>query len=375
MNAYLSAMKLTAACFCLLFPTLVWTQKIIPLTLDLSFAEAQSKTTLPFAAIRVVDARFDRINIGCVNKVRRANSSSIKYAPVVAVFPDSLCRYLPEVFQRFVTLDATANDTLVLLIKQFRVSEQFFNPINLQFEPTLLLRLSLSAFQAKEGQLSKLFSVDDLLSQKLPRNQIPKNDVVTDDRNDALLQLLQRIVEKRSWQSNAPDYTMSAVQQGLQQRFSLPLFTDAVLRPGVYKNFHEFKQNSPSVTNISISMRKDRVVSLKDAEGNSLTPSDYWGLCDGNKFFIVFRNEFYELLPSDRSFYFPSYIRNSDLYGMPGFGDYAPQMGVLAAALQKSVDNQKFTRYFFLNMDEENIYLEDVFGKSSLKKLQNELLK
>jgi hypothetical protein len=89
----------------------------------------------------------------------------------------------------------------------------------------------------------------------------------------------------------------------------------------------------------------------------------------------VFRGQFFELNPSDKGFYFNSYIRSTELAGKPGFGDYAPQTGILEAAVIKMFDNKTIPHVFSLNMDEESINLEELFGKSTLKQMEKELLK
>ncbi len=103
--------------------------------------------------------------------------------------------------------------------------------------------------------------------------------------------------------------------------------------------------------------------------------SNSWGVCNGKKFFVVFRNELHPLFASDKGFYFRSYLSRSELAGRPGFGDYAPQTGLLGAAFLKGAENREFDHWFFLNLDDETLYLEDVFGKSSLKQMEKELLK
>jgi hypothetical protein len=114
---------------------------------------------------------------------------------------------------------------------------------------------------------------------------------------------------------------------------------------------------------------------VTDADGKPVDLSAMWGLCNGKKQYIFFRNEMNELHRSDKGFYFHSYIYRSELAGRPSFGDYAPQTGLLGAALLKGAENKTFHHWFFLNMDEETLYLEDIFGKSSLKQLQKELLR
>ncbi len=375
--SYLGGMKqlLCILFFCLLLFVFTQAQKIRTTTLDLTNVEADSKTSIPFCAVQVMDVRFDRSNVGSINQVTKAKASRVKYVQTTASFPDSLHRYLPQLVQKLVAFEKSSNDTLVLLVKQFRISDRIFNSINLQFEPELLLRLSLSAFCRRGDQFTKLFSVDELISKRLPSERIPKEEVMSEYRKETLLAMLQKVLKNKNWQNNGTAFNLPVVQQGIQKRFRLPLFTDSTLHLGVYRNFQEFKQNAPSLINVRLGMKKEEVVSITDSAGKPLDFKNYWGVCSGKKQYIFFRNELCKLIPSDKSFYFLSYTQRSDLAGLPGFGDYAPQTGLLGAALIKAADDKMFRRFFYLNMDDETVYLEEIFGKSTLKQMEKDLLK
>ena len=360
----------------LLVSVSVQAQKIPVTTLGLKETEAEAKIPVPFGSVQVLDVRFDKSKIGTVSHVKKANGSRMITKQATAVFPDSFHHYLPQVLEKLLVFHKSDDDTLVLLVKQFRVSDRIFNGMNWQYEPELLLRISFSAFGRKNGQLVRLFSVDDLVSQKLPTDRVPKEEVMQEYRGEALLAILQKLLKQKNWQSTgATAFDLAAVQQGIQKRFHLPLFTDSLQPTGVYRTFKEFKQNTPSVLNIKLRMNKNKLVGITDSTGKPLDLKNYWGVSTGTKRYIVFRNELCELFRSDKSFYFLSYTQASDLAGQASFGDYAPQAGLMGAALIKSALNKEHMRFFFLNMDDETVHLEEIFGKSSLKQMEKELLK
>ena len=362
-----------------LFPLLlcVFAQAQLPDTtkIDMAGVETEQKISTPFSTVQVIDVRFDRSNIGCVGYLRKANSSVVKSRQTVAVFPDSLKTYLPQILQELFQFQKDASDTLVLMVKQFHLSERFYNPINLEIEPEFLLRLSFSAFAKRDQRLTKLFSVDDMLAKKIPYDRALKDDRVSELRKDLLMQIFQETFQAKRWQGTNTVFDVAAVQQGIRQRFQLPLLTDPVLKPGLYASFREFKKNSPAVSDVQITEKNGEITSIKDATGKEIDFAKYWGVCTGNKQYLVFRGDLYRLIRSDNSFYFSSYISDSDLAGLPSFGDYAPQTGLLPAAIQKLRDSKRTRHFFYLNMDDENIHLEEVFGKSSLKQMEKDLLK
>lgn len=343
--------------------------------IDMTGVEARQKVSIPFSAVQVLDVRFDRTNIGCVGYIRKANSSVIKSRQTVAVFPDSLKTYLPQILLELFQFQKDTSDTLVLMVKQFHLSERFYNPINLEMEPEFLLRLSFSAFAKRNQTLAKLFSVDDLLSKKIPDDRALKDERVSELRKDLLMQIFEETFQNKHWQGSNTAFDASAVQQGIQQRFQLPLLTDHALKTGLYTSFREFKKNSPAVTNVQITEKNGEITSIQDAAGKEIAIAKYWGVCTGGKQYLVFRGDLYRLIRSDNSFYFSSYITDSDLSGLPSFGDYAPQTGLLPATIKKLRDSKRTKHVFYLNMDDENIHLEELFGKSPLKQMQKELLK
>ena len=101
--------------------------------------EPEKKIILPFSAIKVIDARFDRSNVGSMHKKVKKTSASAERVPVL--LPDSFHLYLPKLFDNIVTYQPE-HDTLVILFKQFRVVEHVLNIQNQAYEPQLLGKIS-----------------------------------------------------------------------------------------------------------------------------------------------------------------------------------------------------------------------------------------
>jgi len=69
-------------------------QSVRKFTITLRPDDATEKPVLPFTAVKVLDARFDQSNVGCI--ALDARFHSITQYKELAVFPDSLKHYLPE---------------------------------------------------------------------------------------------------------------------------------------------------------------------------------------------------------------------------------------------------------------------------------------
>jgi hypothetical protein len=368
-------MKLLLVSAVLLLCVSVQAQKMPFTVLEAANAEPDTTLPVPFRTVEVMDVRFDQSNIGTINHVKKANSTRVKSKQSIAVFPDSFHRYLPQVLQKQLVFQKEVEDTLVLFVKQFRVSDRIYNGMNLELEPEFFLRLSFSAFSKKSGRLTRLFSVDDLFAWEIPTDRIPKEDVMKAYREEALVDILHKVLVQRNWQNRGASFDLAVVQQGIQKRFQLPVLTNSLPRVGVYATFKEFKQNTPSLLDMRLEMKGEKLVSITEASGKPVELKNYWGVSTGKKRYIIFRNELHELFPSGNSFYFKSYTQISDLAGRGRFGDYAPQTGPLNAALIRSAEEKDHERFFYLNMDDEMIHLEEIFGKSLLKQMEKDLLK
>jgi hypothetical protein len=330
----------------------------------------EEKITIPFSAIKIIDARFDRTNVGCVAlDIYFLATSQYKE---LAVFPDSLHIYLPKVLSNLLVLEP-GGDTLAILVKEFRITDKMYNEISWSIEPSSLLNISASFYALKDKNYYKIFSMDDILiqswqyiSNRVSRKTIPPL------RSEALTALIRKLFERRSWQYKQVSFQASEVNEGIQKRFSLPVFSDTAMK-GLYRSFNEFKNNRPSVTNIKSHDISRGIIKVEDLQNHPVELNDYWGFCDGKKKYIVFRNRLFELQRIDNSYRFVSYRFLQDVHKSPDFGSTGPQVGLIPAALGSG--NTKATEYFYLNMDKGEIYLEEVFGKSSLKSMYKEILK
>lgn len=130
MNDYLGGMKLLLLLISTFSLACAYTQKNdVPAVVNLDGYTIEQKIKVPFRAIKVVDARFDQSNIGCVNK--SASQTSFKHQKTTAVFPQPLEQYLPGLFSNLLTFEPEGQDTLLMLVKQFRITDHLFNGVNL----------------------------------------------------------------------------------------------------------------------------------------------------------------------------------------------------------------------------------------------------
>lgn len=342
-------------------------------TISIGDRQLDEKIHIPFAAIKIIDARYDQSNVGCV--IQQASSIATSQYTVQAVFPDSLRNYLPIAFSNIAALEKTSTDTLVLFVKQFRLTDHIFNDINQTQDPESILNVSASFYSLSGDKYYRLFSIDNILSQHWKNIKLRKKDL-GELRSEALFELLTALFTNRNWQKSSTSYfTYANISDGLYKRFNLPILKDTLSPYGLYKTYTDFKNNHPDSVQLKLLYNKNKLVEVRDMKNKMVDLNQYWGLSDGQKRYIIFRGKPYELLRSDRSFRFKSYRSTNDLYKSPSFGDNVTNYGLVSSAFMVANNDIKAKEYFYLNMDTGEVYLEELFGKSGLKSMQKEILK
>ncbi|WP_139252301.1 hypothetical protein [Hymenobacter psychrotolerans] len=152
-----------------------------------------------------------------------------------------------------------------------------------------------------------------------------------------LAELLRRgleQIERVDWaaqQAAGPFYTTAQLRQPAAA-VPYPIQTTALLRPGVYRSFLEFRQNAPGQPgNVTVDARNYygsewqglRTVApfLLTPEGTRMAVEDAWGFCDGQQIYIRQGKDYYLLERRGPVFMFfaPSQRPNNNtlIYGGP----------------------------------------------------------
>ena len=92
-----------------------------------------------------------------------------------------------------------------------------------------------------------------------------------------------------------------------RSRFDAAITVNSPLNRGVYANFEEFRNNAPSIPNFEIKQeKKEQILYIKDANGNSYYSHDAWGYCDGKTIYIMRGGILYQVWKEGNAFYFYS---------------------------------------------------------------------
>jgi hypothetical protein len=336
--------------------------------------EMETKIQLPYSGIEIVDARFDQTNIGSFfkNIQKPLNTRAIEGEHRIKEkfeinFPDSMKSHLPVILNKLVSFDTGKKEKLLILVKQFRLVDWVH--LN-EPDAEMVLTLSCSFFSQVNDQLTKVGAMDNLFSEPLV---VARKKNVDTARAMVFGKILTKVLNNISWEKTGLSFSKTEMEAGIEKRFLIPIFKDSIKKAGVYRTFSEFISNSPSVTQIKVRHPESRHTIIKDSTGKILDPEMYWGACDGKNFYIVFRKVFYKMEARDRSFIIRSFRSTADQRPPAGYGAAAFQYGLLGAA---DVAGSEFiSDIFYVNMNNGEIYLEEIFGTSPLKKIQKDILK
>jgi len=96
----------------------------------------------------------------------------------------------------------------------------------------------------------------------------------------------------------------SDIQREYEKKAQLNILKDIVLKKGVYKDFEEFKNNSPSITGFELRTGKmGDIMYVKTADAE-YPARDLWGYCDGTDIFINSGDKYSKLVRQRNTFYF-----------------------------------------------------------------------
>lgn len=360
----------TILTLCLFLSFLSHAQSNQQIVFDLKDVAPKEKVSIPFSAIKVIDARFDKTNIGVFTTDFTRPFNKQKKQEVS--FPDSLKTYLPLAIEKIGVLDRSKNDTLVLLIKRFRLADRFRDEIADAYNPELFLNISLSFYELKDNDYHKILSVDDIQTSVMGKEAIVSNSDAERLRKESFLEILSNLFDNKNWQSSAIAFNYSDIQLGLDKRFDLPVLRDTLHVSGLYKSFDEFKNNKPSLSNVKFTIKKGIHDKVLDSNNVSINLKNYWGASIDNQPYILFRGMFCKLIKSDNGFKFKSYRTSTDINGGSlehygrGTGTGLDLILIGANAFNKLSESKIRTEFFYLNMESGKVHLEEIFGRASL---------
>lgn len=305
--------------FFLLMPCLVQAQKFknfSPANLDsivydlVPPAPASAAISLPFKKINIIDSRYDTTKLGyaCLNQTKHIIYKDFRRImlkkSVAAALEDYYNQYYGHAFN-----DSASN--LLIVIKKLwidnlpdrSVSKRHYDIVRLSLQD---IHIKMEFYLEKEHAFFPIKRVDTIF--QLTENILGRYEPRLARNDLSFMQFaLRSVIETTDFRgiSQRLNYnkklTAAQIDSFNNKRFRLPVLEQSKIAEGVFMNFNEFVNNSPSVTAYTITKlgvirdEKDSLIShnawgFNNKEGlhwKVVMPSKMWRNCYTYEFFVT----------------------------------------------------------------------------------------
>lgn len=262
---------------------------------DLSFSKiAPAEIKLPFSSIEIIDNRFDTSKLRFVPAFQFIADK--KRVGRKVTFNEGVAKSLENYYNEFYQHSFERNNIKLLIVlrkfwlsgiddKKNKAMDISKNPKSRSF-----LYCKWEYYLNKGNVYMPIQRIDTVVNGVLFKNE--KNEM--DDyktENEILKLILNGLIEVYDFK-NAVDRidrltvkTWEQIKLYNASLFDIPVLKDSVFKKGFFKNFIEFKNNSPSIINFK--EKKIRVGSnkyehyIEDDKGNRIV--NYWGYFTGDE--------------------------------------------------------------------------------------------
>ena len=252
--------------------------------------QTTATTPLPFAGIKVIDARYDTTKAGYAFNKKLVLTNGLQ---------QTVGSFLAAHYQN--NFNQQSNTHLVIVIKTLWLHEispsekrgyKFNNSSlsgNMAFSEAVV---KLESYIGENNTYQALFRIDTTLASERPMRKVA---------DELLLAPFTLIINKiaaadiASLLLQRKKLNFEMIDRYNISRLNLPCFTTNTLPKGVYLSFADFINQKTSYPDFSIEEGKltDELYIIKDNKKALFT--DFWGFCDGTKNYIKLGFSFYPI--------------------------------------------------------------------------------
>jgi hypothetical protein len=246
--------------------------------------EAFNRSSSFFSSFTVIDDRLDTTRVG----VHMERPGAVGPRTRQVVFPKPATMEISDFLNaRFSNPKATL--TALVVIRILWLSDAIHDHDEIMKGPYNVLdrtkvRMKMEIYAVKDSIYIPLLRYDSML---LSRRDSYK------DYSRELAAMLEDLADSSSLQARKKwaegrRLRLADIYQFNASRSDAAISQNIVPSMGVYKDFAEFKNNTPSITDYEIKKDKDEIfLYLKEAGGHSFYTRNAWGYCDGRNVFIM----------------------------------------------------------------------------------------
>ena len=254
------------------------------------------KIAYPFRNVTIIDKRYDTSCIGYLSD-HFLNNEFYKIATRSSL-AINIEHYLNL---RNIKKSVSSKGDLTMIVRKFWLERDiFYSRVAKHFDHKRIhffFTFSADFFINDHGSYFPLIKLDTLMELNVSTKN---NGLMIGNALDSILlgkaELQQPNISKKKRLSQ--DFLNSYYAEQMQA----PILNSHLPAKGIYMNFNEFKNNTPSITDFQL--RKNRFANdvCINVNGAYIPVHDHWGYSDGKKIYIRSNNLYYQLYPQGHSF-------------------------------------------------------------------------
>ena len=265
-------------------------------------------TITGFSHFEVLDERVDTGRIGihtCIPDFGRNHDRQLVFGHSAAA---EIAGYLNQRFTQ-----PQSPYTALVILRTLWLSDAAYPRAELRRNPERRLerthiRLKAEIYAIRDGHYIPLLRFDTLqialkkriLSERSPYYEWGQNlSLLMDNLADSARRLTQEKEDDNRW------VDLADIRQFNDSRFYAPIGDTEPAR-GVYANFEEFRNNTPSIQDFEIKTENhERLLYIRES-GTAYYSHEAWGYCDGKTIYIMRDGVLYPACKEGKAFYIPT---------------------------------------------------------------------
>lgn len=297
--------------------------RVKQIALDSAINESVKKIDLAFSSITIIDSRYSSKSLGFITAKNKKgafendNSTETKGKTKYyverdisnIVFNGSIEKnFLQYIKTKVSFTSAKENYSLLVIIKKLWLTDKIDFVGKRKYEVKNEKKLSRSGI---DGMFEfYLFSNDNYWPLHRFETKVTGTMQLKDYAKEYIEQFIDSSLAKLSGinfseiTTKRKSLQWSQIEKFNAERFQIPILKDSVFKKGVYRNFSEFKNNTPYHSDFVVEENAIAdILRISDNNGLEFVERNAWGYCDGKNLYIKNENNFSKLVLFDKCFF------------------------------------------------------------------------
>ena len=280
------------------------------LNIQLKYESAEKPLADVFSNIEVIDARDDSSKIGYYSTGAEGKNWPKQYR-ILPSAKDGIDDWVTN-YLAINTKNTFLHTTLLIVIKKFWLTtaaapatiqnDKKVQPKQFGFDPGILTKLEF--YLGKDSVFYPMYKFDSVFIYHLVLPQ-HSDYYITESLKQSLKKLFK--INLVDVLNRGRKLSMREIESNNNKNTAIEILNTPRYKKGVYKNFTEFKTNSPSILEYEVRKGSMGDVLYVKENGAEYPFRNAWGFCDSTNLFINSGDKYSKLIRRQNSFYFTGF--------------------------------------------------------------------